>query len=522
MAKGFEHHARNVSILTVGSRITGLVRDAALARVFGLGPAADAFNFAFMIPNLFRRLFGEGALSSAFLPAYAKSLTQDGQAQASALAWRILSRAALILGGFTLFGELILGILASFETRTDSSLVLTLMAIMLPYMPLVCLVALMGAILNVHHRFGPTACAPVILNLGIAGSAVAAWWHTDGSAGPSQIIWVACAVVIAGLLQVGWSALALRPMNAVSRVGSTAAAPQAKQVWKTTIPMVFGLGVLQVNVFIDGLIASWPTAVGPTILGIAYPLAEGSMTTLSLSQRLYEFPLGVFGIAVSTAIFPQLAREAAHPENFLDTLRRGLRVSIFIGLAASVGLLLVRFPLAMVLYQGGEFTNEDAKRVAWVVLGYSPAIWSFSINQLFTKAFYALGETRTPVRISLAMVGLNFLLNVGLIWTPLGLAGLAWSTSVCAILQSYLLSRALSRRTGSIVSRDVQHSVLRSAIVVVAMAIAVIIVGHFLPVTNWTSALWTLVIQTTVGALVVMACARILRMDELRWALGRR
>ncbi len=197
--------------------------------------------------------------------------------------------------------------------------------------------------------------------------------------------------------------------------------------------------MLQLNTLLDGFIASWPTMFGPTILGFEYPLAEGSMAKLSWAQRLYEFPLGVFGIAVATAIFPALSRLASDDAAFAETLRRGVRLVLFIGLPASVGLMLVATPLAATILEGRAFTAEDSRETAWILLGYAPAVWAYSLNQVLVRGFYAKGDSMAPVRIAMGLVGLNLLLNLVLIWTPLRTAGLAWSTAICAALQSLWL-----------------------------------------------------------------------------------
>jgi putative peptidoglycan lipid II flippase len=287
-------------------------------------------------------------------------------------------------------------------------------------------------------------------------------------------------------------------------------------------PMMLGLGVLQVNTFVDGLIASWPTMVGPTIAGIAFPLADGAMSTLANAQRLYEFPLGVFGIAIASAIFPILARQSNDRDAFLATLRRGVRLTVFIGLPASVGLLFAGRSAVAVLLQGGRFDAEDTRRVAFVLAGYAPAIWSYCTVHVWTRAFYAIGDARTPTRIAVGMVALNFTLNVTLIWTPLREAGLAWSTAVCSMIQCVILGVILARRTGRIVDREVLASWGRSVAVAAAMGLSMFLVGLLLPDDpGWWAALRELVLLMVVGGAAAAATARLLRMPELRWTLVR-
>src|SRR5688500_12331741 len=249
----FEKHARTVTLLTLLSRVTGLARDAALARVFGISATIDAFWFAFMIPNLFRRLFGEGALSAAFLPEYSR-LDKENPDVARHLACRLIASLIFFLGGITLAGELALYAMLPAADESESHLALKLMMIMLPYMPMVCLVAIIGSMLQVHGRFGPTAAAPIVLNLCIVAAACG-----FAASELAHISIVAVSVIVAGVLQLVWSLLALRRWGALRQPALTSTiAPtdsqvgaSMKRVLKQSLPMVIGLGVLQLNVFLD-------------------------------------------------------------------------------------------------------------------------------------------------------------------------------------------------------------------------------------------------------------------------------
>ncbi len=528
MARSFEVHARTVSLLTFLSRVTGLARDAAMSRVFGAGAITDAFAFAFMVPNLFRRLFGEGALTSSFLPVYAR-LEQEQPAVAAALARMVLARVGVFLGLVVVVGEVILALAWPDGANDSASLSARLVAILLPYMPLVCLVALMGAVLQVHHRFGPTAAAPIILNVAIVASCVGLAppglriVGLDAITPSTHVTLVAASVIVAGALQWIWSAMALRRVAIRHREERSAALSSFRHVILQAAPMALGLGVLQVNTFVDGLIASYPTLVGPTIFGVVYPLEEGAMASLSFAQRLYEFPLGVFGISVATAIFPQLSREAHDATAFRATIARALRLVMFIGLPASIGLMLLRTPLTAAVFQGESFSADDTERVATILFAFAPAIWAYSANHVLTRAFYARGETMTPVRVAMAMVALNLLLNVTLIWTPLKTAGLALSTATCAIIQMAVLMRILSRRMGgSLVTDEVIGSWWRTGLVSAVMGAVLFVAGLFAPAQgSWATMLVTLLVMVAIGAATVLSMATALRMPETRWALGR-
>ena len=287
--------------------------------------------------------------------------------------------------------------------------------------------------------------------------------------------------------------------------------------------MMVGLGVLQLNTFLDGLIASYPSLVGSTIFGVEYPLAEGAMASVTYAQRLYPFPLGVFWVAIATAIFPALSRLAGDREAFGDLLRRGVRLVIFIGVPASVGLALVGPLLVRAILEGGRFSAGDADRVAFVLYGYAAGVWAYSMIHVFTRAFYAMGDARTPVRVAVAIVALNLFLNCTLIWTPLREAALAWSTSVCAIIQAIVLPALIRRRVPRILRAEVWSSVGVTLLLTAVMAATVAVVVRFMPAADsWWQTVTNLLAGVGAGVLVFGAGAWALRMPELRWALGRR
>jgi putative peptidoglycan lipid II flippase len=254
-------------------------------------------------------------------------------------------------------------------------------------------------------------------------------------------------------------------------------------------------------------------------------LKEGALTTLSNAQRLYEFPLGVFGIAIATAIFPSLARVAGENDrdHFGATLRRGLRLVIYIGLPASIGLILVREPLTAAVFQGGDFDPQDTRRVAFVLLGFAPAIWAYSMTHTLTRAFYAKGDSMTPVKLAVGMVALNLCLNLTLIWTPLKEAGLAWSTAICAIIQSLILLRVARRHADHLIDHDVRLSWLKTIALTAAMAGVVWLVRAALPAheLTWTWAMIELGVMVGAGAAMIIAGSMMSKMPELMWAIGR-
>ncbi len=536
--------ARVVAALTLASRVLGLVRDMVCSRVFGVGPIWSSFALAFLLPNLLRRLFGEGALSAAFIPLYAELLETDPPA-ARRFARLVLLSIMVVLLLLTLAGEALLALLLLTPAAETGGLAIRLAMLMLPYMPLICAVALLGGMLQTHGSFAPTAGSPIVLNVCIITAALALL----------NSIWaVAVSVLIAGVLQVAWSAWALR--RVIEWRGPLAGAgAHLRKMLRFAGPMLLGLGALQFSTFLDGLIAGYPVTFGPTLPewlpgwlgGLAYPLDEASNAVLYYGQRLYQFPLGVFGIAIATAIYPSLSRLASNRPAFTDTLQRGLRLSLFIALPASVGLLVVARPLAATLFLGGRFDIEGVQRVGAVLAAYSTAVWAYSVNHLLTRAYYAHGDSRTPVRISVSFVALNLLLNLILIWVW-GEIGLAVATAACAILQTCALLFVLDRRLGvdrtsreSPTSRDRKgavaasdrsqpHVLDRPTILGCAwiffssglMGVALWLTQHWLGAAReWSAWATHLAILVAVGMLIFSAATLLTRRPELRWLLAR-
>ncbi len=518
--KGLSSAVRVISSLTLVSRIAGLARDLVTARIVGDSALGSAFMAAWAIPNLFRRLFGEGALAAAFLPEYARASRDDPEIS-DRFATLTVFVLALVTGVLLLVGE---GVLLAFlflaPPDPDRVLSLRLMMLMLPFMPLVCVAAILGGMLQAHGRFGPTAAAPVLLNVFVIAAGLPHFFVPD--ADPVRTAYfIGISAVLAGVAQVAWSLFALRG-RVTWRRGFARAAEPARRMMLRFLPVVVGMGTIQLNSLVDTLIAMWPVWFGPTVLGMSYPLDPASNSVLAYTQRLYQFPLGVFGIAVATAVFPMLARTSDDPHAFLSTLRRGLRLSFFIGLPASLGLLLIREPLTGVMYggPGSAFSNEGVRRAAAVLLGYAPGVWAYSLNHVVTRAFYAAGNTTTPMRVAIGVVSLNMLLNVTLIW-PLGEAGLAWSTSISATVQLLVLIQ-LSKRLTHAPAFDRETLAGCGRVLAASLVMMALVWGAMLPVgspESWSGRLAAVAVAVTVGGVAYPIAAVALRCPELRWLI---
>ncbi|MCW5753229.1 MAG: murein biosynthesis integral membrane protein MurJ [Phycisphaeraceae bacterium] len=512
---------RTVSMLTLISRFGGLARDVCTVRVFGDTAVGSAFAAAFLIPNLFRRLFGEGALAAAFLPEYARADRSDPELR-DRLASLTILLLALITVILTLIGELVLlFIVLAAPDDPERVRSFRLMMVMLPFMPLVCTAAILGAMLQVHGRFVPAAGAPILLNVMMILGATLHFVGPRFDAVTSAYI-IGSMAVASGVLQIAWCLWALR-RHMRWRRDFGPARPVARSMLRKFLPVVIGLGTIQLNALFDTLIAMWPTWIGPTILGHPYPLDEASNAILSYTQRLYQFPLGVFGIAVATAAFPALAAAGANIARVVRTLREAIRLSLFIGLPASVGLVLVRYDLTYVMFGGGgAFSDAGVDRASAVLLGYALGVWAYGVNHVLVRVFYARGDTTTPMKIALWAVGLNLVGNLILIW-PLGEAGLAWSTALSQFVQTLLLARILRARLGTalLLSDDVR-AITRIGLAALGMFMVVQGLLLVLPAEAlWSRAFWRLALATSLGGAAYLLLASLLGLPERRAVLRR-
>jgi putative peptidoglycan lipid II flippase len=512
---------RVVSGLTLLSRLAGLVRDVVTARMFGASALGSGFQAAYSLPNLFRRLFGEGALSAAFLPEYTL-LRRDHPDLSDQLASITLWALTLTTGALTLLLELgVLAALLVLPQDHDRSLSLKLIMLMLPMMPAVCVTAILGGMLQAHGKFGPPAAAPIILNL--FQVAAAAFFYVHWVKAEPAAYLVGGAAVLASAVQIIWSLAALRSKVHWTRAWHNASR-HARNVLSRFIPAVLGLGTLQLNTMMDTVFAMWPVWVGATMFGRAVTLDVQSNALIRYTQTIYQFPLGVFGLAVATAVFPLLSRSTDDHESFVQHLRRGLRLSLFIGLPASVGLFLVRYDIIAAIYGGGRhgFDPASIDRAAAVLAGFAPAVWAYSLNHVFTRAFYARHDTRTPMILAMSMVALNFTLNLILIW-PLREAGLAWSTATSAVIQCVILG-VLCVRKLNVRPLDAHTIAALARILLAGLLMGACVWGLervWTDAATWPMHIARLVGCVGTGALVYAGLGFILKLPELRWLLHR-
>lgn len=468
------------SLGTLASRLLGMCRDIATAALLGLSgnPVMDAFVIAFRIPNLIRRLFGEGALAASYLPVFAKDRGHSPNAGWQ-LATSVFSLLAIVLAALVLVGELLLALIAlQFDHDSRVALVAGLAAVMLPYTIFMCLAAQFAATLQALGRFAVAALVPTIMNICwlVAVLGVAPYFEPDRAA---QAYTIAVAVLVSGLLQAGVLAVALRRAGFRIMLDFASTKSSLKLVIAGFLPTLLGLAIAQLNTLLDSgiawLLSAPPDKAGPIAwLGdsLHYPMTQGATAAIYYGERMYQFPLGVLGIAVATVIFPRLNRHAARHDHrrVAADLTVGLRLVLLLGIPASAGLVLLAEPIARLLFQRGEFTADDAARAARMIAIYGLGVWAYCATSVVLRGYYALGDTRTPLRVGFRLLLLNLVLNATLIW-PFAEAGLASSTSFVAALQIIFLIAILSRRL-SIGVGELLRTAFHTAVCTVVMAAA--------------------------------------------------
>jgi len=520
MIKGF----RQIALLTTLSRILGMVRDMSFAYFLGAGGLMDGWAIAFKIPNLARRLFGEGAASSSLIPVYSEELQKD-RARADKLAFTVVTVVVVLLIGIVLVGEgIIWGYYRFFSVYAGTRLKLTLSGIMLPYMAMICTVALLAGILNAHRHFACPAAAPIMLNVLLIGSLCFSGWVLGIQPG-TQVFIIAVAVLVAGLVQIFIQLPALWARDIRLRPAWQVRSEAFKKVIRLMGPMILGLTVTQINTLADDFIALWFSGSqekGTLFLWfgrqIQYPLWEGAVSHLFYAQRLYQFPLGVFGISLATAIFPVMSSDAARKDlkAFCRTISGGLRCAIFVALPATVGLVVVAKPLVSVIFQRGQFTEQDATLTAWTLSFYVLGLCGYFAQQVIIRAFYSMQDSKTPARSAVAAVLANVVLNLTLIWF-LGTGGLAAATAACSYFQVFVLLAVLRRKLGSGIFEHVAGAIMKS-IAATALMLAAAWAALWLS-RDWAD-IFKLLLAVPSAAAVYFLAAKCLRIEMLSLLTG--
>lgn len=427
-----------VSVMTLLSRVLGLVRDVFVANLMGAGASADVFFFANKIPNFLRRLFAEGAFAQAFVPVLSEVHAHNDRAKS-------LDFIAKISGtlGVIVFFTAIIGVIASpviaalfgtgwfiafLSDEPDGKkfeLASMMLKITFPYLFFITLTGLSGAILNTLNRFAVAAFTPVLLNISII---TCAWLLHDHFSTPAYAL--AWGVFFGGLVQLGFQLPFLYRAGVLVRPRWGWSDPNVTKVRTLMIPALFGVSVSQINLLFDTLIASF--------------LMTGSVSWLYYSDRLLEFPLGLFGIAIATVILPALSRDhvTQDPHKFKRNMNWALTMVCALGIPSCLGLMVLAEPILSVIFERGEFSANDVSMAGMSLLAYAAGLVSFMLIKIFAPGYYSRQDTKTPVKFGIIAMVANMFFNV-IFAIPFGYVGLAIATSLSATLNAGLLYRGL-------------------------------------------------------------------------------
>ncbi len=416
------------------SRLLGFARDMLIAALVGTGPIADAFFVALKLPNLFRRLFGEGAFNAAFIPAFSGLLHTEGIGAARQFAQEAFAVMAFWLGILTIAGEIfmpdLMVVLAPgfADTPGKFALAISLSRITFPYLLLICLAALVSGVLNGLERFTAASASYVLFNIvSIACMlCLTPYVATVGHA----LSW---GVTLSGIAQLGVLVFALRRGGMVLNIPRPRMTPQMQLLMRRMAPGLVGAGVTQLNLTVDVIIASL--------------LPPGSVSVLYFADRVQQLPLGVIGTAVGTALLPLLSRQvrAGEAELSIRTLNRAIEYGLFLTIPAAVALAVCAYPIMLVLFGRGAFDLESVRLSAQALAAYALGLPAFVLVKILAPAFFARGDTSMPVKIGVASVTLNLILNLVLM-RPLVHVGPAMATSIAAICNCGALGFVLLRR----------------------------------------------------------------------------
>jgi putative peptidoglycan lipid II flippase len=451
-------------VLTVGgwtmaSRILGFARDMLIAAILGAGPVADAFFVALKLPNLFRRLFGEGAFNAAFVPAFSGMLAAEGRPAARQFAEETFAVMAFWLGTLTIAGELlmthIMAVLAPgfLAMPAKFELAVTLSRITFPYLPLICLAALISGVLNGLDRFTAASASYVLFN--IVSIACMLWLTPYVPTAGHALSW---GITISGVAQLGLLVLALRRAGMALRLPRPRLTPQIRVLLRRMLPGLIGAGVTQLNLAVDVIIASL--------------LPAGTVSLLYYADRVQQLPLGVIGTAVGTALLPLLSRQvrAGEASASLATLNRAIEYALFLTLPAAAALIVSAWPIMWALFGRGAFDAESARLSAQSLAAYALGLPAFVLVKVLAPGFFARGDTATPVKVGIAAVALNLALNL-VFMVPLRHIGPALATSLAATFNVGWLGAVLMRRGHMRLDAGAKERLTRMLLATVTMAV---------------------------------------------------
>jgi len=490
---------------TMLSRIMGMVRDMVVARLFGAGFATDAFVAAFQIPNMLRRFFAEGALTSAFVPTFSATLTQRGEEEARELANICFTLLTIVMAAVTLVGVLFSPAIVSLmfpgfrEIPGKFELTVLLNRMMFPYIFFISLVALCMGILNTIRHFFTPAISTVFLNISMVLAALLLRGFFE-----VPITALAAGVLIGGIVQLLLQLPVLWKKGFPIRPRFDFGNQDLRRIALLMLPATFGVGVYYLNITVSAILASL--------------LPQGSVSYLYYAQRLFEFPQGIITVSLAQAVLPSMSRQAAEGDmaGMKESLAFGLRLTLFMTIPAMAGLLACSTPIFSLLFLGGAFDYAKAVNSAQALTYYSLGLSFVALTRVLAPAFYALKDTRTPVWTAFVAFLLNFAFSLALMG-PLKHGGLALATTLSAFGNMSLLLWFMRRKIGPLGGRRIAVSAIKSLLAAIPMALSVVYTCRLI---DWSLAgqksLKALVLggAIAIGVAVYAVSVRLLRSEE--------
>lgn len=506
-----------IGLAVMCSRILGLIREQVCAALFGGGGAMDAFTAAFRIPNLLRDLFAEGALSTAFVTTFSKTIARGGDRAAWRLADKVTTLAAVTLGLICVLGIIgspqLVALLAPGFDPQKAALTVQLTRIMFPFILLVSMAALVMGVLNSKNIFGMPAMASSFFNIGsiVGGVALGAW--IDPHFGPRALVGLAVGTLIGGALQLAVQLPGLHRLGYHYRPDFGWRDPGVRAILALMGPSVIAASTTQVNVLVNSMFAS--------------TLGDGPIFWLSIAFRLMQLPLGLFGVALGTVTLPLLSRLVVAGEltAFRSELARGMRLAFLLTVPSTIGLMLLAEPIISLLYEHGRFDAFQSSQAAEALRFYAVGLSGYAALKVLVNAFYALDHRRTPMLVSFLAVGLNLLFNwlftFRLGW---GHRGLAFSTGCVASCNFLLLYALMSRQLDGLDSRRLLMLLLRLLLPVLGLVLVCELSTHSL-LAGWAGQGFWMRLAGLLGTVLVAAGAfaglgLLLRIDELQELAG--
>jgi len=455
-----------VAVMTLLSRVLGFVRDQVLAIVFGAGATTDVFLVAFKIPNFLRRLFAEGAFAQAFIPVFTEYREKGDRESLKELAAHVSGTLTVVLLIITtlgvMFAPFIVMVFAPGFIGNDEQFELAthMLRITFPYLLAISLVAYSGSILNTFGQFGIPSFTPVLLNICMIGAALFVSPLFE-----RPIVALAWGVFAAGISQLVLQLPFLQRLGLLPKPRWGWKHSGVRRILRLMAPAVLGSSVAQINLLLDTVIATF--------------LVSGSLSWLYYSDRLMEFPLGLIGVTLGTIILPRLSREYTNnaEDSYKNTITWALRITILIGLPATVGLIALAGPMLTTLFEYGAFSANDTYLATFSLIAYSFGIPAFIVIKIFTPAFFARQDTKTPVRIGIVALISNMVYNLLFVLPMVWLdfiaphTGLALATTASAVQQAWMLYRELKKRKLYEIDKAVVTLLVRTLPALVAMAI---------------------------------------------------